>query len=478
MAYSIQSVFKGAAIYTIGQFFTKAFGFFLIPIYTRFLTPSDYGIIGYLQVVLQLISTILMFGFYGAQTRYYYEFKEDKKKLGIFLFSINFYLFNILLVLCFTLSYFGDTFYSLFKIKNITFYPYLPIVIWTSFFQILNQMVISFYLATKQYKKCAWLQFVQFALMTGIVILFIVYFKEGAIGKLKGHLFGQILFTLLFYIGYAKNFTWRFNKQYLRYALSFGVPIVFHLLAGVMHNSIDRFILEKFVSLEQLGIYTLGYQIGMLMSIVVISVNRAWQPNYFEFMSTNDNIGTYFENRRALAFWITFIGTLCIAGIMWAKEFVILLTPPTFHNSAGIVPIIIFGYFFQGLYFFAGSPIFYFKKTKFMPFLTGSAAFLNIILNLLFIPSIGIYGAAIATLISYIFMSIVVYVFGKRLYNPHYEIKILAILIIIIGSSFVLSKIEASLLNELYKLSYILLYIALSIKLYKPYFTTLAPKSM
>ena len=469
MAYSLRSVFKGASIYTIGQVGTKAFGFFLIPVYTRFLTPADYGIVGYLQVMLQLMATVLMFGFYGAQTRYYYEFRDQAQKIGEFLFSINTYLLLILLILCSTLTVFGEHLYALLKVKDIPFYPYLPIVIWTAFFQIMSQMVISYYLATKQYKECALLQFLQFAFMVGMILFFVVYLKQGALGKVKGHLFGSALFFALFYIPYVKKFVFRFDIMYVKYALAFGVPIVFHLLAGVMHNSIDRVILEKYVSMDQLGIYSLGYQIGMVMNIIVASVNKAWQPNYFDLMSSDTHDKAY-ENRRMFALWMIGIGSICLIGMLWTTEFLILLTPKNFHAAAGVVPIIIMGYFFHGMYFFAVSPIFQFKKTKMLPFLTGAAALLNITLNLFLIPAFGIYGAAYATLISFAFQAVLVYIIGRRLFDPDFEkIKIAVavsplLLVLLTGLS-----LNVSFHIQFIKFIYLLGFVALTGILFRPY---------
>lgn len=433
MAYAPNSVFKGAFIYTIGQVGTKAFGFFLIPVYTRFLTPAEYGIVGYLQVMMQLMATVLMFGFFGAQTRYYYEFKNNSRKIGEFLFSINAYLITVLLTLCLILTFWGEHLYSLLAIKDIPFYPYLPIVIWIAFFQIMNQLVISYYLATKQYKECALLQFLQFAFMVSMILFFVVYLKQGALGKVKGHLVGQAIFFALFYIPYTRKFIFRFDAAYVKYALAFGVPIVFHLMAGVMHNSIDRIILEKYVSMDQLGIYSLGYQIGMVMSIIVASVNKAWQPNYFDLMSSDTHDRAY-ENRRMFALWLVGIGSICLMSMLWAKECLILLTPQNFHAAASVVPIIVMGYFFQGIYYFIVSPIFQFKKTKLLPFMTGAAALVNIGLNLILVPYLGIYGAAYATLISFAFQAVLVHTIGRRLFDPQFErLKVtLAIVILLI----------------------------------------------
>jgi O-antigen/teichoic acid export membrane protein len=469
MAYSLRSVFKGGSIYTIGQVGTKAFGFFLIPVYTRFLSPTEYGIVGYLHVLLQLMSTMLMFGFYGAQTRYYYEFKNEDRRIGEFLFSINIYLIAALLLICSSLTFWGDYIYALLKVENIPFYPYLPIVIWTTFFQIINTMAVSYYLASKQFKECALLQFLQFAFMTAMILFFVVYMREGALGKIKGHLVGQIAFFVLFYTPYFRKFVFRFDKRYVKYALGFGIPIVFHLLAVVLHNSIDRVILEKYVTMGQLGIYSLGYQIGMVMSIIVIAVNNAWQPNYFDLMASDRHDKEY-ENRRIFALWLFIIGSICLIGMLWSKEFLILFAAENYHAAAGVVPIIILGYFFQGVYFFAASPIFQFKKTKVLPFLTGAAALLNISLNFLLIPRLGIYGAAYATLISFCFQSVLVYLVSRRLYDPNFEIaRILIVITLLIGIPVTNIGSEISFAMQLFKAIYFCGFVLTNFFLFKSY---------
>lgn len=469
MAYSIRSVFKGSLIYSIGQIGTKAFGFFLIPIYTRYLTPTDYGIVGYLQVFLQLLATILMFGFYGAQTRFYYEYIDAPNKVKEFLFSINAYLLALLIPLCTILTLWGSQIYVFFNVKEIPFYPFFPIIIWASFFQILNQMVISYSLAKKEYKKCALLQGLQFIFVACLVIVFVVYFKQGALGQLKGILFGQVLFFVIFYFPYTRNFKFRFDLRYLKYALAFGLPIVFHLLAGVLNNSIDRVILAKFVTMGKIGIYTLGYQVGMVMSVIVMSVNKAWQPNYFELMS-GDSHDRAFENRRIFSYWLIGIGCVCLIGMLWAEEILIILTPGGYRLAARVIPIIILGFFFQGVYSFAVSPIFQYKKTIILPFLTGLVALINIGFNFLLIPQFGISGAAYATLISFFFQAMLAYILGVKLFNPQFELgKILCLMILLVIVPFVVVSSEISVQSEIIKVTYLVSYIAIAIALFWEY---------
>ena len=119
----------------------------------------------------------------------------------------------------------GKYFYHYFSIEGIPYNPYIPIIIWTVFFQIFNQMIISYYLASKEYKKCAVLQIIQFLFTTSAVIFFVVYLKLGALGQLLGLLSGQVIFFVIFYWTYAAKFIFRFTWNYVKICLAFGIPI-------------------------------------------------------------------------------------------------------------------------------------------------------------------------------------------------------------------------------------------------------------
>lgn len=419
---SLRRLVRGASIYTFGQLLTKASTFFLIPLYTRFLTPEDFGIVGYLQVFVQIGSTVLMLGFYGAQTRFYHEHKENRTILGEFLFSTNLFLVLVLLVFCVGLSVVGPNLFGGRSPQAIPFSPYLLIVIWSVFFIVLNQMVIQYSVAAQEYKRAALLQIIQFFFTAAFTVVFIVILRWGALGQITGIFLGQVSAFLLFFPSYLRLFRWRFSVQYVKYSLAFGVPIVFHLLATTVHNSVDRIMLEHYVSLDELGLYTLGYQIGMVMSVVTASFNQVWQPSFYSLMSS-DSTSKEYENRRILSLWLLAAGTICIVGMLWSNQLLAFFIPTSFIGVTRIVPIILFSYLVNGLYFFSVTPLFFYKKTQYLPLLTGFSALVNILLNSYLIPRYGIVGSAYATLISFCFQTLIVYIVSSRYFNPKYDLK-------------------------------------------------------
>ena len=464
MAYSLQSVIKGSLIYSGARVLTKASGFLLIPLYTRFLTPVDYGIMGYLDVLFRLLGTLLMFGFYGAQTRLFYDFNQDENKIGELLFTLNLFLIIALLLFCTTASLYGKPVYQRFGSASIPFYPYFPVKTWALFFQILNQMVIVYYMTIKDYKVCAALQFFQFLVVTAAVIVFVVGFNQGALGRFRGVLIGQGIAFLICYSSYIRRFKFKLSPAVLKFAFVFGLPIVVHLLTSVILESIDRVILEKYVTIDKLGIYTLGYQIGMVVSIVVASFNKAWTPNYYELM--NENSSNKEEKVRQVFYAIiAFIGAICIIGSLYTNEYLPLLAPPIYYEARIIIPVILFSYFLQAYYFFGVQPVFYYKKTKILPLVTGSAAIVNIVLNYLLIPSYGIVGAAYATAASHIYLAVIVHFIGRRYFNPNYNFLKLAIISVYLFLVCCIIRFdEVNLKNEIYKVGLLIIYVMICYK--------------
>ena len=450
MAYSVRSIIQGSTIYSAGQILTRATGFILIPIYTRHLTPEDYGIIGILNVIVTVLTAALSLGAYQAQTRFYYDYQEDRQKVGELLFTINVILVGFTLLICLGLTFAGRTLFGLvIKSEAITFYPFIVLTIWITFLNIVNQLVPYYYIATKRYTSCSVVLFFQFLLRTGFIILFVVFLGQGALGSVKGMFLGQLAVLALFYWRYARNFVLRFKQAIAGQVLRFGLPIILHATSAALMASIDRVILEKFVPLSEVGVYTLGYQIGLVMGVIVMSINRAWNPHYYELMNQQER-DRKFEVRRVVALWLTVIGAVCMIGSLWARDVITLLATERYFDATPVVPLILTGYFFQGMYFFAVSPLFYYKKTAWLPVLTVSSALLHIALNFILIPRYGIMGSAVATTISFLLLALAALVVGRRFFNPGYELGRLGLLAAIAaGSSIWMSRMALGLLVDL-----------------------------
>jgi len=402
-----------AGIYVFGNTLQQALAFVLIPVYTRFLTPEDYGITGLTIAVGGVLTTILGFGIRGGVARYYYEYKDSPEQLRQFI-STNF-VFLVLSAGSITLAlhFWGDSLWSKLTSGGVPFSPYMRLVLWSSYATILSQVALALYRTRQEAGSYMTAQVVSFSLNLGATILFVVGWRMGAEGQLLGRLIAfASTATVLSVLLLKKWFSPRLRWVHLRSCLMFGLPLVPHLLSGWAINSVDRLLLEPRIPLAELGRYSLGCQLGLAMSILVGSINLAWSPYYYSLMEQSRAP----EKRilQAIALYVGAIGGICLVGGLFSTEILLLLTPEQYHAAAVYVPPILFAYLLNGYYFFVVMPLFYYKKTALVPLLTISSALVNVGLNLWWIPHWGAMGSAWATVVSYALTLVAAYFLGRR----------------------------------------------------------------
>jgi O-antigen/teichoic acid export membrane protein len=166
----------------------------------------------------------------------------------------------------------------------------------------------------------------------------------------------------------------------------------------------------------------------MSLLAVVDGINKAWAPYYYKIMTVNANPEGVIVKYVSMYLWIILL--LCIAGILFSSEIFQFAFPPQYFSAVPYVAPVLLGYFFIGLYQFANKPLFFFKKTKIIPFITGFAALLNIGLNLIFIPKFGAIAAAWTTAFSYGCCFILFFISGRRHQKIGYPLNKCGILII------------------------------------------------
>jgi O-antigen/teichoic acid export membrane protein len=190
-------------------------------------------------------------------------------------------------------------------------------------------------------------------------------------------------------------------------------------------NFVDRLLLESRVPLAELGLYTLGYQLGVAMLVLVSSINMAWSPYYYNLMTRQANAERVV--RQVSSLYVAVIGGICLVVALFSREIVQLLAPPTYLSAARYAPLILFSYLLEGYYYFVVMPLFFYKKTSWIPLITFSAALVNIVLNLWWIPRWGALGSAWATFVAFLVALLIAYVLGRRWQQINYPLLKLAI---------------------------------------------------
>src|SRR5690606_6739388 len=233
--------------------------------------------------------------------------------------------------------------------------------------------------------------------------------------------FSCIALYLLYKLGYLQ--TLKADRDYKKQAMAYSVPLIFHTFGGYVINFSDRFFILIMLGMSDVGVYSVAYQIGMVMSLIQNSFNQAWVPFFFQKLNEN----TEGSKRRIVQ--ITYLYIVFLIIITVVIYFMIPLIYKYFINEsyiegASLIVWVLIGFLFNGIYKILVNFLFYDKKTKLVAILSLTSALLNIILNYILIKINGISGAAQATMLTFLFFMLVILFITLKSYKMPWNLKV------------------------------------------------------
>jgi O-antigen/teichoic acid export membrane protein len=443
----IKRVFKDSVIYGLGGLLPKLAGIVLVPIYTRFLLPADYGLMSLASMVTTMIGAVMMLGQSGSLTLFFRssQTESSEDEVRSLLFSVvSFTLLYAGLVLTVLLLIGPALMPYLFRSGEIPFNPYLIVALVTAALGIPLGLLQAVNRARGQALTHTVFQLTSFCLNTGFTIYFVVALRQGALGSLKGTLVAAALLLPVALWLLGREMRPRFSPKWLRASLTFGLPLVPHYFAGWILTFADRYMLERYRTLSEVGLYSLAYNVSMVLNLVASSINQAWGPVYYDLAATE-------EGRKKLprltTVYAATVTAAAMAFMLVSREALLLLAAPRFHSAAGLVPIVAAGYYFFALYSVLSTGIFYARKTKWVPVISAIAAAFNIGLNLLLMPRFGMWAAAWNTLGAYALMALIARVLSGKLTPVRFEdarlARLVALFLGVFAGNFAIEALQA-----------------------------------
>lgn len=429
----IKEISKHSAIYTISNFLTRATGIILIPIYTRYLSTSDYGIISNVTALVNLFTVFLTFGLRASWSRFFFDYKDRSSEQKSFFGTLFTFLFISGFIITLLLSLFGKGLFHTI-IPGLDFYPFIIIALWAAFTRVFFRLKIDLFRVRKQSIQFGIFSFGRFLVTVTLTIIAIVYLGYGAIGKVGSEFFSWALFCIISVYLLWKDIKFEFNWKKLKSALRYGLPALLHSLSGVVIGLADRVFLTNLRGLSAVGIYTIGFQFGSIMNLITYSIHLSWSPFFMKLAKEKgDEAKVIFA--KLTTYYAIVIFFLGIVISLFSEEFVLLFTTKHYYDAAYIVPIFVFSYVFNGFYFILSTKVFYVKRAmKYLPLATISSAGINIILNYFMIDAYGMHGAAWARFISSLLTVVITYWISQIFYPINYEYKRILVLTLITGS--------------------------------------------
>jgi O-antigen/teichoic acid export membrane protein len=405
---------KNTALYTLGNLIPKAAAFFLLPLYTRVLIPADYGIISAVGLLGSICVILFSLAIDRSVCRLYWDHKTDEAQ-ALYLGSVILPLWVISSVMLFLLIFPLRGVVSL-AFTSIPFFPYYVLAIVAAYLQVFGLIPKAVLRVRQQAGAFLWLSLAEFLITTGCVIWFILIRREGASGMLKGLMAGPLVLAPVYIIYSFRIMHPALSLPVLRQSLRFSLPMIPVLLCSWVLSITDRIFIERYFSMSDVGLYSLGYRIAGLALVVCGAFSMAYNPLFFEVASSVDQVAAKARLYKYNNAYVLFLLFICFTISFFSREVIGLFLDARYLEAYKIVPVISLAYFISLTSGLLNLSVYQTKSTLPMMWVQVAAALVNVGLNALMVPRFGAYGAAWATVFSFCIMFAVAYPMAKRRY--------------------------------------------------------------
>lgn len=434
--YNLLSVqVKAAFWFLICSFLQKGISVVTTPIFTRLISPEEYGQYSVFNSWYGIISIFVSLNLsYGVYAQGLIKYQDDRDAFSSSLQGLTFTLAIIWTVVYYL---FRNLWNSIFSLRTDQM-ACMMIMIWTS-------AVFSFW-ATEQRVNYAYQRLVIITILTSVAmpaleILLLLHMQDKVTARILGITIVQILSYTWMFIAQVKNGKLSQIGKYWRYAFAYNIPLIPHYLSQIVLNNSDRIMISSIVGDFEAGIYSLAYSVALIMTLFNSALLQTITPWLYQKIKEKR------ETEIAPVAYITLslIGCVNIILILFAPEVVAFFAPNSYHEAIWVIPPVAMSAYFMYSYDLFAKFAFYYEKTKFVMVASIIGAALNIVLNFIFIHAYGYIAAGYTTLVCYALYAGMHYLFMRKVCRTFcdnrypYDTKIIVgIMLVFMGIGFLL----------------------------------------
>lgn len=428
-----EKILKNTLIYTIGNLLPKITGFVLLPVYSYYMVPAEYGILSAMTTVIGVLNILLILSIPRSIPRLYFDYEEPYKNKVFFgtIFISVFIISSFQIVMLFVFNKGIEKIY-----KDIPFFPYYKFALLTAYFSAFFEVANAYYRQKGLAGKFIIHNLLNFSLLTGCALILLLLCKNGAESVLRGKFYGSLLvFTMTLYLA-TKIAVFKFDYKIFKEVMLFSLPLIpANIFAWVLNLS-DRIFIERYFELSMVGLYSMAYQIAQLTNLFGTSVRQAYDPWFYKQAKCGEDRNAKSNIQAGNNAIIMVILFVVFFISLFAKDGILLILQENYIPSFKYVPIIALAVFTGQIAGLFNLAFYQRKKTVSLMWVIFASSAFNIILNFLLISKYGAMGAAWATLLSFGFLLLLNYLVTKRFYDMMLKWSILgkylAIMIIVV----------------------------------------------
>lgn len=409
----LRDLLKHSSIYMVGQILTRMASVLLLPFYTHVLTTADYGVTAILDLTAAILSTFIAGGMVSAITRHHFDDGDTAHHNKVWWTGLTMVAL-LCSVICLPMYLGRQTladvtlgaeiapgawFYTLtiinlwFTVVVMILDSYLRVMKWSGLFVVISLGRLVFNISLNVY------------LMIGMNL--------GVEGLLIGNLVSTVLHFFVMFAVFVKSRTgYSFDRKLANEMFRFASPLVITALAGMLMHEADRYFLRIWVSMDEVGIYSFAHKIGFAVhTLCLLPFLSIWHIAIYDIERMDDAkkvFGKIFE-------WFTAgLGILILGACLSVHPVLPMLTPDAYGPAIDLIAVVLLGFYLFAMSFMFEVPSLLTKRTKLM--IPGSIVGLivNVVANILLIPSLGAWGAGWAGVLTYLSYSATVLYYCRK----------------------------------------------------------------
>jgi len=402
-------VIRNGAIYLGSSMINKAVPFLLLPLLTSYLSPAEFGAMAVFVVINGLVGAFVGMAMHtNIATNFYAESRTEMAAIIgniVLLLSVTGSVAMLALAaLCLVLE-------SVFSISTLYLLLMPPLAVMTMIGS-LNTTVLR-----NQGRAYAYASFEigQMLIHVGVTVVLLVWAGLGWRSQVAGLLAANAVFFLIAvrYLHHQGYLSLKFDRERTRAILGLSLPLVPHVLGGVLIGVSDRLFIEKMVGLEAVGLYSIGYSFGMVMSLVTDACVKAWTPWVYRTLAAPSADGNWQIVKSCYALIAGFLVMAIVVAVV-AKFLLPFMVTAAFRGAGEYIAWITLGYAVRGVYQVFFPFLVHLRRTHFLAISTVAAAMLNLALNYFLIREFGAIGGAYATVAAFALSAVMVFRYQSR----------------------------------------------------------------
>jgi O-antigen/teichoic acid export membrane protein len=412
----LKELMRHSAVYGLGSIVARVLGVLLLPLYTRYLSPRDYGLIETLVALSAVLTALVAQAMKSAFFRFYFDSKEERRRLLVVRTAFWYVAAASTATLIAGVVFAEPISWVLF---GTTSHGGLVIAAFIGLWAAMNyEQMTSLFRVEQRSGAYVVATMTNVGITIAATVLLVVVFEQGPVGVLVGNFTGTLIVYAALLVYSRRALGLQFDRSLYRAMNRFGLPLVPSAVALWLTNFSDRFFLVKLSDLHEVGLYSIGVRLASSIVLLLTAFRLAWPA--FAYSIDDDR-----EAGRTYSFVLTYVVYVCCwlalgLGLL-APWLLKLITTEPFYPAQNVVAPLAFGVAAFGAYVVVQIGTGRARQTRSNWLVTGAAAAVDIALNLVLIPPYGRMGAAIATVAAYTALFVMMAWRAQRVFPVPYQ---------------------------------------------------------